>query len=450
MKNLNNRNDGDDSSNGDETKATGAPNPTKSAALNKDHGHLFSRKSADSILVDLNELRNIRAVAEDNDIIDLPDVSWIPRFDQDIARMYGEELTAKKTNDSTTYMWIQDSALMKQYQEWLPKAYDLIFEKDLMTQLLERAENLYKTKGTAWDHPKLKNGKPKKVAEYSESEREAHEKFKALQKLSINPDGDGIVRIPTLKSFMEEWRRRDLASGGSDYVEICEPGHPGYSAALAHRWIDLAAEDTESRGRRTRDVKSGAFELMVRRLDSLLVQEKQRPGNEKSVLPAMVQPDYSVYDFILSADKHEMDELVREFDRKHGAANKGLIGVDMDLDIAMDTDINVSENYHFSPHPPMGPAVEMAQKATELEHCEVNGLNEVNMRLDTDTNASESRHSSTDILVDSVVKIAQKVTKPEHSEIAPVPQATTTQPPFIPKLGCETIAHLKDCSWLYE
>jgi hypothetical protein len=120
---------------------------------------------------------------------------------------------------------------MKQYQEWHPRAYDLVVDMDLIIQLTERAEKRYKTKSTGWFQPMLKTGKPKEMAEYSESEREAyekfkaHEKFKAQQKPPFVADGE---HMPTLKSCMEEWRRRDLASNGSDYVQICESGHPPF------------------------------------------------------------------------------------------------------------------------------------------------------------------------------------------------------------------------------
>ena len=73
-------------------------------------------------------------------------------------------------------MWIQNPALMKQYQEGRPQAYDLIVEKDLIVQLTKRAENRDKVKSTAFDHPKLKTGKPKKLADYTESAREAYKK----------------------------------------------------------------------------------------------------------------------------------------------------------------------------------------------------------------------------------------------------------------------------------
>jgi hypothetical protein len=287
MKNLDNPNSDDGSNNGDESKANGTMKLAESVLASKTLGHLYNRKCADAVLIHLNELRNLRAVAKDNDIIHLPGVSWIPHFDQDLARMYGGNPTATKTDDKTTYMWIQDLALMKHYQEWHPRAYVLIVDKDLITQLTERAEKWYKAKSTGWFQPMLKTGKPKEVAEYSESEREAYEKFKAHERFKAHEnfkaqqkspsvaDRGGGEHMPTLKSCMEEWRRRDLASTGLNYVQICESGHSGYVAALAHRWINMAAVvDTESRMRRRAGVESEAFEMAVRRLDSLWIQYK--------------------------------------------------------------------------------------------------------------------------------------------------------------------------------
>lgn len=199
-----------------------------------------------------------------------------------------------------------------------PRAYNLMLGKDLITQLIERAEKRYKAKDTACDLPILKIEKTEKVTEYSESEREAHEKFKVLQKFPANADGDGGVRMPTLK-----------------------------------------------------------------------------------------------------------------------------LEVDMDSDMHTNTNINAGENYPSSPDLRMGPAVEMAQKPAKLGHREVSSLNKANMDLGTDTNASESYCSSPNLPVDSALEMAPKATESGHSEAAPVPQAKTTDPPFIPKLGCKSIAHLK-------
>jgi hypothetical protein len=55
--------------------AYGTPKLAEPVLASKALGHLYNRKYADSVLIHLNELRNLHTAAEDNDTIHLPGVS---------------------------------------------------------------------------------------------------------------------------------------------------------------------------------------------------------------------------------------------------------------------------------------------------------------------------------------------------------------------------------------